>query len=164
MNAFRFVLTVGAVATLTVACSQDSPVAPDAVGGIAPGSVASHPGEGGRPITVELTGAAERPGPGDPDGSGTATFRLNQGQGEICYELTVSNIEPATAAHIHVAPATAPGPVVVPLAAPTSGSSSGCVAVDAELIKAIRQNPENYYVNVHNAPFPGGAVRAQLSK
>ena len=120
--------------------------------------------DGGRRFTVEMTGAAEAPGPGDPDGSGTAVFRLNHGQGEICYELTVSDIEPATAAHIHIAPVGEPGPVVVPLAAPTSGSSSGCVDVDRALIKAIIQNPEAYYVNVHNAPFPGGAVRGQLSK
>lgn len=119
---------------------------------------------GGRPIMVEMTGAAERPGPGDPDGSGTASFWLNVGQGEICYELSVSNIAPATAAHIHVAPSDSPGPVVVPLSAPTSGMSSGCASVDRDLIKAILQNPENYYVNVHNAEFPGGAVRGQLSK
>jgi hypothetical protein len=120
--------------------------------------------DGGRRFTVEMTGAAEAPNPGDPDGSGTAVFRLNYGQGEICYELTVSNIDPATAAHIHVAPVGEPGPVVVPLAAPTSGTSSGCASVDRDLIKAIIQNPDAYYVNVHNAAFPGGAVRGQLSK
>jgi hypothetical protein len=162
MNVFKFV--VAAAAALTVGCSQQAPIAPAAIGAGAPDAAASHAGEGGRPISVEMTGAAERPGPGDPDGSGTATFRLNQGQAEICYELTVSNIAPATAAHIHIAPETSPGPVVVPLAAPTSGSSSGCVTASADLIKAIRQNPENYYVNVHNAPFPAGAIRAQLSK
>lgn len=120
--------------------------------------------DGGRRFTVEMTGAAEAPGPGDPDGSGTAVFRLNYGQGEICYELTVSGIDPATAAHIHVAPAGSPGPVVVPLVAPTSGSSSGCAEVARDLIKAIIQNPEAYYVNVHNPAFPPGAVRGQLSK
>ena len=125
-----------------------------------PGSVSA----GGRPFTTTLTGAAEVPGPGDPDGIGTATLTLNQGQGEICYELTVSGIAPATAAHIHVGDSTVAGPVVVPLAAPTSGSSSECASVDPELIKAIRQNPENYYVNVHNADFPAGALRGQLSK
>jgi hypothetical protein len=120
---------------------------------------------GGRPLSTDMTGAAERPGPGDPDGTGTAHFTLNQGQGEICFELSVSNIAPATAAHIHIAPPTDPGPVVVPLTPPdASGFSSGCVSVDPELIKAIRQNPENYYVNVHNADFPAGAVRGQLSK
>jgi hypothetical protein len=119
---------------------------------------------GGRPFTVTMTGADEAPGPADPDGSGTAHFTLNEGQEEICFELAVSNIAPATAAHIHQAPAGVPGPVVVPLTAPTNGTSSGCVDVDPELIKAIRQNPEEYYVNVHNAEFPPGAVRGQLSK
>ena len=76
-----------------------------------------------------MTGAAERPGPGDPDGSGTASFTLNYGQGEICFVLEVADIAPATAAHIHVAPVTDPGPVVVPLAPPTEGTSSGCVSV-----------------------------------
>jgi hypothetical protein len=125
------------------------------------GTVAAN---GGRPFETTLTGAAEVPGPGDPDGSGSAHLRLNQGQGEICFELSVSGIAPATAAHIHVAPAGVAGPVVVPLTPPTSGSSSGCASVDPELIKAIRQNPENYYVNVHNADFPAGALRGQLSK
>lgn len=119
---------------------------------------------GGRPISVSMTGAAERPGPGDPDGTGTAIFTFNQGEGEVCFWLSVANIAPASAAHIHIAPVTDPGPVVIPLTPPTSGTSSGCVSADPELIKAIRQHPENYYVNVHNAEFAAGAVRAQLSK
>lgn len=119
---------------------------------------------GGRPLSATMTGAAEAPNPGDPDGSGTVTMTLNPGQGEVCYEITVSDIAPATAAHIHVAPVGVPGPVVVPLIAPTSGSSSGCASVDRALVKAILQDPEAYYVNVHNAEFPGGAVRGQLSK
>jgi CHRD domain len=121
-------------------------------------------GDGGRPLATTLTGAAEVPGPGDPDGSGSASIRLNPGQGEVCFELTVSGIAPATAAHIHVGPAGVAGPVVVGLAPPTSGTSSGCVSADPTLIKAIIQNPEQYYVNVHNAEFPAGAVRGQLSK
>ena len=119
---------------------------------------------GGRPMVVQMDGAQEAPGPGDPDGSGTAWFWINPGQGTVCYVLEVSNIEPATAAHIHVAPAGVPGPVVVPLAAPTSGSSSGCTTADRELLVAILVDPAAYYVNVHNAPFPGGAVRGQLHR
>jgi hypothetical protein len=120
---------------------------------------------GGRTVKTTLSGAAEVPGPGDPDGSGTARITLNHGQGTVCYELTVSGIAPATAAHIHVAPEGVAGPVVVPLAAPTSGSSSGCVeGVDGDLIKAIIQHPDQYYVNVHNGEYPAGALRGQLSK
>ena len=119
---------------------------------------------GGRPLTTTLLGAAEVPGPGDPDGSGTATLELNKGQSEICYELVVSGISPATAAHIHVGMADVAGPVVVPLLPPSSGSSSGCALVDSELLKAIGKNPQNYYVNVHNSDYPAGALRGQLSK
>jgi hypothetical protein len=120
--------------------------------------------QGGRSFFVWMTGAEEAPGPGDPDGSGTALITLNQGQGQVCWELTVTGIAPATAAHIHIAPAGSPGPVVIPLSPPTSGFSSGCASVDPELIKAIRQSPAAYYVNVHNEDYRAGAIRAQLSK
>ena len=130
-------------------------------------ALADHPGEGGVPLTATLTGAAEAPGPGHPTASGIASFRLNPGQEEICYELEVSGLEDlrVTGAHIHEAPAGEPGPIVVPLAAPTTGSSSGCVFAPRELILAIIQNPENYYVNVHAQPgFGPGAVRGQLTR
>jgi CHRD domain len=123
---------------------------------------------GGRPFVVSLTGDAERPGPGDPDGSGTAWFWVNYGQMEICYSIFVENVTlPAVGAHIHKAPVTDPGPVVVPLNNPdATGSSSGCAEVsDAVLLKDILQNPQDYYVNVHTLPgFAAGAVRGQLSK
>ena len=119
---------------------------------------------GGAPREASLDGASEVPGPGDPDGTGFASIELNQGQGTLCYELAVADIAPATAAHVHRAPAGVPGPVVVPLNPPATGSSSGCVLVDRALIKEIRQHPDAYYVNVHNAQFPAGAVRGQLNK
>ena len=126
---------------------------------------ASAQEDSGRPLSATLTGAAEVPGPGDTDGAGTVSIRLNQGKKQVCYELTVSNIATATAAHIHRGGSTVAGPVVITLEAPADGSSSGCVeGVSDELIKEIRQNPENFYVNVHNAPFPAGAVRGQLTK
>jgi hypothetical protein len=121
---------------------------------------------GGRPFTTTLTGAAEVPGPGDPDGSGQASLTLNPGQGEVCFEISVSNITlPAIGAHIHIGSATVAGPVVVGLTPPdASGTSSGCVAASQDLLIAILQNPENYYVNVHTTDFPAGAIRGQLSK
>ena len=150
-----------AVTLVPLACVSDTPSEPTTVS-LAIVDGADH---GGRPLTADMTGAAERPGPGDPDGTGTAFFTLNSGQEEICYELTVANIDlNLTGAHIHRAPSTSPGPIVVPLSPPTSGFSSGCVFAPRELIKDIRQNPENYYVNVHNTTFRPGAVRGQLSK
>jgi glucose/arabinose dehydrogenase len=118
----------------------------------------------GRPLSAAMTGEEEVPAPGDPDGSGTARFWLNQGQERICFQLTVTDIGAPTAAHIHEGQAGVPGPIVVTLEPPTSGSSSGCVTADADLIQLIRRFPGNYYVNVHNEEFPGGAVRGQLVK
>jgi aldose sugar dehydrogenase len=115
-------------------------------------------------FTTDLTGAAEVPGPGDPDGSGMATITVNPLKRQVCFTLMVENIAPATAAHIHIGPPDVAGPVVVPLnPPPTDGASSGCANnVDRSLLRNILQHPENYYVNVHNADFPAGAVRGQL--
>lgn len=121
--------------------------------------------EGGRPFTTTLTGAAEVnqqgvPNQGDPDGIGTATVTINPGLGEVCWTITVSGVEPITAAHIHIAPPTRPGPVVVPL----NPYTGGCTTVSRELALEIILNPDAYYVNVHNLPYPAGALRGQLSR
>lgn len=119
--------------------------------------------DSGRRFVVQLEGAAEVV-PGDPDGTGTATFRINPGQEQLCYTLRVSGIEPARAAHIHLAPVGVAGPVFVGLTAPTSGSSGACIPITRERAMAIIRDPSAYYVNVHNAPYPGGALRGQLER
>jgi hypothetical protein len=136
-------------------------VALPAVAAPAPADVA---GQNGASFTTELTGAAEVPGPGDPDGLGTARIVLNAGQERVCWELAVEDIDPATAAHIHRAPAGQAGGVVVALSAPTDGTSSGCTDADRDLIRDILTDPSQFYVNVHNAPFPSGALRGQLGR
>ena len=98
----------------------------------------------------------------DPDGSGSASVKVDGAQ--VCYDLKVAGIAPATAAHIHKAAAGSNGPPVVPLTAPTSGSSAACVSVDAPLAADLVANPQLYYVNVHTPEFPPGAVRGQLAK
>ncbi|MGA0607561.1 CHRD domain-containing protein [Phenylobacterium sp. VNQ135] len=121
--------------------------------------------EGGRPLSAHLTGAAEKPKAGDPDGQGHASFRVNVGQNQVCYELAVEKIAVATAAHIHKGGPDAAGPPVVPLKAPAAdGKVKDCATADAAVVKDILQNPAMYYVNVHNAEFPAGAVRGQLGK
>ena len=129
-----------------------------------PAAASAQNEETGRRFVTQLTGAAERPGPGDPDGTGTASFRINPGQSRVCFELRVNAIEPATLAHIHRGVAAVAGPIVVHLTPPTSGFSSGCVAATRALILEILRNPAGFYANVHNTPFPPGAVRGQLSR
>ena len=119
---------------------------------------------GGRPLSAELSGDNEVGG-GDPNGGGAMHLTLNQGQGEICFDLDVADIANPTRAHIHDAAAGANGPIVVTFFDSPPAVFDGCVGgVDKDLIKDIRQNPQDYYINVHNADFPGGAVRGQLSK
>lgn len=114
-------------------------------------------------LVTRLFGAEEVPGPGDEDGSGLAALTLKRDQGRLCYFLSVSNIDNATAAHIHKAPFGSAGPVVVTLDAPSDGSSHKCIKdVDTQLLQDIIDNPSEYYVNVHNAEFPSGAIRGQL--
>ncbi len=122
-------------------------------------AVSAH---GGRPLSAELTGANEVGG-GDPDGSGFASVTLNQGLGEVCFEIEVSGISTVVAAHIHTGAAGVNGPPVVNFNPVVNGLSNCVSGVDAELSKDIRQNPALYYVNVHSTEFPGGAVRGQLS-
>lgn len=120
--------------------------------------------EGGRPLSISLTGGTEVPGPGDADGTGTAKLRINPGQAQVCYELSVANIDTATMAHIHRGAVGVAGPVVVTLGTPASGTAQGCADVARELARELIQSPADFYVNVHNAPHPAGAVRGQLGK
>jgi len=109
-----------------------------------------------------MSGTFEVPGPGDSDAFGFAVVIANSGTGEVCVRMRVFNIETATAAHIHVGDEGVAGPVVIPLPAPTNGRTSACVTADKALVQRIIDDPDGFYVNVHNAPFPGGALRGQL--
>jgi CHRD domain len=121
---------------------------------------------------VRLDGAQEAPTPGDDDGRGT--FAYVAVPDKLCYLLTARRIEPATLAHIHAGPRGVAGPIVVMLVAPTNGFSAGCIQVQPDTVpntmdvltqsevNAIIATPAQFYANVHNAPFPAGAIRGQL--
>lgn len=110
-------------------------------------------------------GEDNRRGAGDRNGRG-AFSAIFDGR-ELCYGIQVTKLDQGpSAAHIHKARPNRNGPIVVPLEAPDEGdpgSSSDCTRLSSSLARAIRRNPNAYYVNVHNAEFPGGAVRGQLS-
>ena len=120
---------------------------------------------GGRPFTTTLAGSNEVP-PGDPDATGSATVWVNPGTGTVCYSWSVTNAAtPIGAAHIHHAVAGVAGAVVVPLPPTGPSSGQGCTTgVSRSLALDIIRNPADYYVNTHNAEFPTGVARGQLSR
>ena len=113
-------------------------------------------------IAIVMDGKQEVPGPGDTDGRGKAKLTMNHDKGEICWDISVSKIQAPTMAHIHMGTAGQAGDVKIPLEKAANGSWKGCKTVEKAVMEEIMQNPSNFYVNVHNAEFPNGALRGQL--
>jgi hypothetical protein len=111
-------------------------------------------------ITVKMDGKQESPA-ASTTGTGSAKITLDDTKGQVCFKLSWSGIGSPSAAHIHKAVKGKAGPVVVPLFSGTP-KKSGCVSASKSLIAAIVKKPSSYYVNVHTAKFPNGAVRGQL--
>lgn len=111
---------------------------------------------------TSLSGAAEVPGPGDADGAGNAVVRVDAASGEVCYVVTTHGTAPLVAGHLHrKAPGTQAGGVVLPFAQASATSFRGC-AVSPNVAAGLLADPSAYYVNVHSADFPGGALRGDL--
>ena len=116
----------------------------------------------GDKYSVSLSGGREIPGPGDRRGSGIADIVVDSHAPQICVTLQVSDIAPATAAHIHRGRVGEAGPPVLTLDPPSDGKSENCVRVARALADEINAAPADFYINVHNAEFPKGALRGQL--
>ena len=113
---------------------------------------------------ASLTGTAEVPGPGDPDGAGSAVVAIDATANRACVLTIVSAIDlPATMAHIHSGAVGVAGPVVVPITAPATATAASCGTATPAIISAIVTSPVGHYVNVHTTPFAGGAIRGPLS-
>ena len=116
-------------------------------------------------LSTTLSGAEEVPGPGDPNGKGQITLDI-YATGTICYTAKIQGIDGVAAAHIHEAAAGVAGGVVVnlrpDLATQTGNKLSYCVNSTPDIAADIIANPTDYYVNVHNAAHPAGAIRGQL--
>jgi len=111
-------------------------------------------------LQANLLGANEVP-PADPNGVGEVhVFAADSSPDTLCWVLFVDRVGTPTDAHIHRGAAGVVGPVKVPFKAPADGDSAGCV--HTTLATRILNNPQNWYVNVHNAQFPTGAIRGQL--
>ena len=127
--------------------------------------------------TVKLTLSLDDVNPvagtatGDPDATGTAVFKFHPVSGKICYKIKVRGLEAPTEpapgvgdAHIH---AMSTGAIVVDLdtdfhQADGQYIAAGCVTSAPRVVAAVLANPTAYYINIHNAPYPGGALFAVL--
>ena len=122
---------------------------------------------------AELTGAAERPNPVETTATGTATVTFNEADSTFTYEVTVSNLNDVTAAHIHIGKAEETGPPAAnlleraPEGAVNGTLCSGMIKASdlksetiASLLAKIRSG--DAYVNVHTKAHPDGEIRGQL--
>lgn len=129
-------------------------------------------------FAIQATGAKEVnaagvPNQGDPDGSAVGTLTLDSGTvgntGSATFNLTVANLDfPFTAFHIHQAPANTTGPIVLNFGNPETFRVGNVVSgtvpgLSSATIDAVFANPSGFYFNMHNGPFPAGAVRDQLT-
>jgi hypothetical protein len=113
----------------------------------------------------------------DSDGRGKATVSIDAAAGTVCFDLSFSDSGTPNRAHIHVGDAATAGGIVVPFfdiqtadraldarhdELESKSRTDGCVSADPALLAEIVADPENYYVNLHNARFPLGSMRGQL--
>ena len=114
---------------------------------------------------------------GDANGMGEAyVFGIDGDEMTLCYQVVVSGVQlvpvgEGMAAHIHEGARGENGPVVAALAGPEDGNAADCLTEgeegkfptgEAGIVQRILNNPENFYVNVHNPQYPNGAIRGQL--
>lgn len=145
---------LGALAGLTMIVSGAEAQAMDKMGKMDKmkdkmGDAASYP------IGAMLSGTAD----GNAMGKGMAHVRVKGT--EVCYNLMVEGTDTPTAAHIHKGAEGKSGPPVVTLKQGDKGWK-GCTEASAAVAADIAAHPDGYYVNVHSAAHPGGAVRGQL--
>ncbi|MFI7132203.1 CHRD domain-containing protein [Nonomuraea sp. NPDC050153] len=124
----------------------------------------------GRTLTTRADGKQEVPAPGTKvgDHNGRAAWLVQPEGDRVWFAATWKHVDTPTAAHVHRAPKGANGPVVVPFfeakkgLPPSVNGLAGSSTTDAATARRIWKNPKNWYANLHNAKFPGGAVRGQL--
>lgn len=110
---------------------------------------------------IPLSGKAETP-PGAPAGTGAAIIAFH-GDSIVCWRFAhLHGFTNATFAHIHRGSHGQSGSIVVALSTGRRLHHQGCVTVSPALTKAIWSAPTRYYVNIHSARYPAGAVRGQL--
>lgn len=116
---------------------------------------------GGRPLYAEPTAAKEEPPLSELSSAhGTAVFTLNQGRGLLCYHIDMDELLSGVgAAHLHKVGGTEADDIVL------ETDLHGCVTDLAKArVKAIRQQPGDYYVHIHSDVLELGEARDTLAK
>ena len=117
-------------------------------------------------LSAKLKGSEEVQG-GDQNGRGEAFVAVKKPKKrKLCFLVNWEKIAPPTAAHIHKGAKGTDGPVKVTLFEDPSGvpgeAVEDCTKVSKKIARKLRKAPEKFYVNVHNAEHPDGAIRGQL--
>lgn len=123
-------------------------------------------------LTARANGRQEVPAPGMKvgDHDGSAGWLVQPEGNRIWFAASWQKVGAPIASHIHRAPKGKNGPVVVPFFAAEKGlpasvnGVAGSTTTSAAVAGRIQNNPKNWYVNLHTAKFPGGAIRGQLYK
>lgn len=109
---------------------------------------------------VALKGSNESPA-APASNKGTVELTLNAKTGKVCWDFKLGHIDgKPNQAHIHKGRRGVSGNVVVPLGA--TYKREGCTTASKALVRSILRSPGGFYVNVHNAKHPLGALRGQL--
>jgi hypothetical protein len=116
-------------------------------------------------FTVSMTGPQETGG-GDVDGTASGTVTIDNVTNVVSWNLTYANIATPGLMHIHTGAAGVAGGILVNMGVATTGGPGTLInqtTVPASSVTTILANPPGFYVNIHNSPFPAGAVRGQLT-
>ena len=132
-------------------------VAIAAIAALIPVAAASGAVQKDGSLHTSLSAKGEVP-KGDPDGTGTAEVKITGTK--VCWEIQASKVGPLAAAHIHKGALGVASPVVVAFG--KTYKPKGCATATMAIAGAIKKSPGGYYVNVHNAKYPAGAIRGQL--
>lgn len=102
---------------------------------------------------------------GAPNASGLAIISLYPSTGELCWRFSeLKNVPKPTVARLYNYIQGGPGEGGLPLG--HAYTPAGCEFRKAAyyLFAEFEAHPERYWVDIHSARFPAGAVRGQLGQ
>jgi hypothetical protein len=118
-------------------------------------------GAQGESLRSNMSGDQIVPGPGAANAFGTANLFVDLRNGLLCYRMGYDGISRALEAHIHAGGPGQSGRPVINLH-PESNGDEGCVGGDPTALRNVRDHPEAFYLQLHTAEHPDGAIRGQL--